>query len=749
MHRKLLLGITLMLCATTSAQDHAQTDSIPSTELQEATVIAVRARQRTPMAFTDIGHKALQQVNHGHDMPHLLSATPSATESSDAGTGIGYTYLRIRGTDPTRINITANGIPLNDAESNSIYWVNMGDFASTTSSIQVQRGIGISTPGSGAFGGNINMETESVGRDPFFQLGISGGSYGTHRENARFSTGLLNQHWGFNGRLSNIASDGYIDRASARLGSYFLQGGWFGNRTTIKLITFNGKERTYHAWDYASREDMAKHGRTYNPSGKYKDADGHTAFYKDQVDNYQQQHYQLHYRHQFRTPFVLSAALHYTRGKGYYEQMKTGRRLYEYGLQSQLGETSDLVRRKYSEADFYGTQLALHYQWNKLDATLAGGWNNYRGKHYGKVMWVREFQGEILPEQEYYRNWARKQDANISARASYNITHKLNAFADMQFRHVRYKMYGPSDEWYAPGQPVRFDYCNTFNFFNPKMGLYYDLSANHAVYASYGVGHKEPTRNDYEAAVWSTTQPRNERLNDWEAGYKYRSGTFSASANLYLMVYKDQFVLTGQQDQNGEFLAQNVGHSYRRGIELSASWKPLSWLQWDANLTWSHNRIKDYTVVLDDTGEAYSLGNTPISYSPNLVANHIVTAMYRNFRASLHTKFISRQYMTNTGFRSYHDGDKDISLLLDAYSVSNIDISYTLHRVPLAKEAQLGIAIYNIFSKKYEANGAAHTAIKSDGMGGAMAYQDKDWNSYAVYSAQAPAHFLVYWSMTF
>lgn len=745
----LFLGVSLLGCTMLPAQRVLESDTISEHSLEEATVTATRAGRHTPVAFTNVTRQELDKRNFGQDIPYLLATTPSVTMASDAGTGIGYTYLRVRGTDPTRINVTANGIPLNDAESNALYWVNMGDFASSLSSIQVQRGVGTSTNGSGAFGASVNMQTEDVGEVPYVRLEGSGGTYGTHKESFQFSSGRLAGHWGFSGRLSNIGTDGYIDRASARLNSYFLQGGWFEENRVVKFITFNGTERSYLSWDYASRADQEAHGRTYNPSGKYKDAEGNTRFYKDQVDDYHQQHYQLHWTERFSPTLTLNAALHYTRGLGYYETYKKDRKLYEYALESTLGTTSDLVRRKYSSADFYGGVASLRYKKNRLDAVVGGGWNKYDGRHYGKVMWVREFQGDILPQQPYYRNWSHKQDMNVYGRVNYTLLRGLTGYVDLQYRYVDFDMYGPCDEWYSTGNPVRFNYHENFSFFNPKFGLYYDLTPHHNLYASYAMAHKEPTRNDYEDAVWSASKPKSETLNDVELGYKYRTKNFTAGVNLYLMLYKDQFVLTGEQDQNGEFVARNVGDSYRRGVELTAAWSPLTWFRWDANLTWSHNRIKDYTVVLDDTGEAYNLGNTPISYSPSLIANNIFSFAWKGFTASAHTQYVSRQYMTNTGFRSFLQDDTPVSMMLDAFCTTNLDLSYEFTRLSFARSLKLGVSVYNVFSKKYDANGAANACLKSDGRGGVMAYQDADWNSYAAFSSQAPAHFLVHASVTF
>lgn len=755
MRTTFFLGAALVGCTNLLAQS----DTLQTEQLSEAVVHATRATRTTPMAYTNITKETLARVNFGQDIPYLLSATPSVTMSSDGGAGIGYTYLRIRGIDPTRINVTNNGIPLNDAESNSLYWVNMGDFASSIGSVQVQRGVGTSTIGSGAFGASVNMQTEPISPKAFMQFDGSVGSYGTHKESLQFSTGRLGGHWGLSGRLSHIATDGYIDRASVRLNSYFLQAGYFGDKTEVKFITFNGAERTYHAWDYATRDEMEAYGRTYNPCGKYKDANGNTLYYPDQIDSYNQQHYQLLWTQRFLPELTLNAALHYTRGGGYYEQMKTNRKLYEYGLEPFSYRTADdeeiisksradLVRRKYSEADFYGTVVSLQYKKDKWEAILGGGWNKYDGVHHGKVLWVRNYLGDINALQPYYRNFAHKQDANVFGRMEYAFMRNLTAYADLQYRYVHYDMYGPCDEWYGPKDPVVFNFHNTFHFFNPKVGLYYRITPHHDLYASYAMAHKEPTRNDYEAAVWSQT-PRAERLNDFELGYKFRSERFSAVVNFYYMLYKDQFVQTGEQDKNGEFIMQNVGNSYRRGVELALDWKPLDWLRWHGNLTWSHNRIKDYHVILDDTAQPFNLGNTPISYSPSLIFNNIFSFKWKGLSAAVHTQYVGKQYMTNTGFESYSEGTRDVSLLLDPYCTTNLDLSYTFTCIPRVKSLTLGVAVFNLFNAKYESNGAAYTCVKSNGQGGAMAYQDDDWNSYAVFAAQAPTNFLFHLSIRF
>ncbi|MBR1889925.1 MAG: TonB-dependent receptor [Alloprevotella sp.] len=748
MKRILFLSGLLMLSAHAFAQSNAKPDSAKTQELQEATVVATRAGKTTPMAYTNLSRRELQALNVGVDVPYLLLQTPNITAASDAGTGIGYTYLRVRGTDPTRINITTNGIPLNDSESNSVYWVNMGDFTSNVGSIQVQRGVGTSTNGSGAFGASVNLQTEAIPSESAFRFDLTGGAYGTHKETFSFTTGLLRDHWGVSGRLSNIGSNGFIDRAKANLNSYFLQAGYFGDNTVVKFITFNGMERTYHAWDYATREQLNTYGRRYNPSGKYTDAAGNTAYYKDQIDDYHQQHYQLHWTQHLPQNLTWNMALHYTHGKGYYETYKTNRKLYQFNLESALGARSDLVRRKYSGADFYGTTFSLNYTGQKLKTIFGGGYNHYVGDHWGQVRWVREFSGSIDPNKEYYRNRAHKQDFNIYGRADYELLRGLNLYADLQYRFVNYKMYGPSDEFKGPGEQISFDFRNKFHFFNPKAGLFYQISRNHVAYLSYAMAHKEPTRNDYEAALWSP-EPRSERLNDFELGYRYESKTFSAGLNLYYMLYKDQFVLTGERDDQGEMIAANVGDSYRRGIEVTAAWQPVRWFRWDANVSWSHNRAKDMYAVLDDVAEPFLLGNTPLPFSPNVVFNNTLAFNYRGFKAALRSQYVSRQFMTTTGLESFEEDGKDVSLLLNSYFTSDLDLSYSFTGLNFCKDVTLGMTVYNIFNKHYEANGSAYTALKSNGRGGVMGYQDADWNSYAVFSAQAPAHIMAHFSISF
>ncbi len=757
--KKILFG--MMALTITTAAGAEETDSLKTVELENVQVLSIRAGKTTPMAFTDMNKRQLQQVNFGKDVPYLLSMTPSVTMSSDAGTGIGYTGIHVRGTDPTRINITANGVPLNDGESSQLYWVNLGDFASSVQSMQIQRGVGTSTNGAGAFGATVNMQTDNLGTEPYASIDLSGGSYYTHKETFRFGTGLMGGHWAVQGRLSNISSKGYIDRASARLGSYFLQGGYYSDNTVLKLVTFNGQEKTYHAWDYASKADMAQYGRRYNPCGKYKDANGQTAFYDNQTDNYHQQHYQLILNQQLADDWKLNATLHYTKGVGYYEQYKTDQKLYKYWASSVSGERSDVVRQKRMDNDFYGAIASVNYDdRQRLSASIGGGWNKYDGDHFGKLIWVRTPGTQTInPNQTYYDNNAKKSDANIYGKVNYLLTDGLNAYVDLQYRHVNYKSTGTSQEFDDVAQQQPLDFDKKYDFFNPKAGLSYQIDPQNQVYLSYAIAHKEPTRNDFEDMLAEADHvvPKAERLNDLEVGYKYESPVFSASANFYYMNYKNQFVLTGAQDTNGEMIARNIDKSYRMGVELAAAVRPFKGFQWDVNATWSKNRAKDMMLNVIDpvTWDAHqvNVGETKLAFSPDWIVNNIFRYEYKGLTASLMTKYVSKQMMTNSGFESYVDEDNGNALVdavIDAYCVSDLDLSYTF-RLRGMKSITVGCTIYNLFNHEYETNGSCGINFKQDADGKVQAFSNNaQWfYSWATFSAQAPIHALAHVSFNF
>ena len=756
--RKFFMMALLGTITAQAVELDTQMDTLKSVELQDVQVVSTRATKKTPMAFTNLDKEQLKAVHFGQDVPYLLSLTPSVTMTSDAGNGIGYTSLRIRGTDPSRINITANGIPLNDAESAQLYWVNMGDFASSVQSMQIQRGVGTSTNGAGAFGATLNMQTENIGIEPFVGLDLSGGSYYSHKETLRFGTGLIKDHWGIQGRLSNIGSKGYLDRASTKLNSYFLQAGYFGENTMVKFITFNGVEETYHAWNYTSKYEQSLFGRTYNSCGEYYDADGNTRYYDDQTDNYHQQNYQLIWNQRLGQVLSLNAALHYTKGKGYYEEYKRKRTLFEYELDPQMTwAVSDLVRQKKKDNDFYGAVASLVYDNHEnLQATFGGGWNRYEGDHFGLVKWVKAPVTPIQPNSPYYFDKTKKTDFNVYGKVTYDLLSGLNAFVDLQYRHVGIKMDGPTDEidWDI-NERIVYDMKQSYDFFNPKFGLNYDITPNHKAYISYAIAHKEPTRNNFQNNLNAAMElPKAERLNDLEVGYKYQSKVFSAGANLYWMDYKDQFVLTGEIDKIGEAITRNMPKSYRLGIELEAAVKPIDWFRWDVNATWSKNRVKDITVKLAD-GSVANLGNQPLAFSPEWIANNIFTFNYKGMKASIQSQYISKQYLTNTGFESYRtldDNDKpvDVGMMLDGHFVTNIDLSYNFKLPKLGmKDATIGVTLYNLFSAEYDNNGwAAPTYTKENGNVVATGHGTHDQYE-AGFAPSAPFNVMAHLSVNF
>ena len=744
------VAMMMLLCMGVTSVVYGQqqsivSDSLWNVSLQEVEVISTRATRTTPVAFTNIGKEELQKQNLGQDLPYLLSMTPSAISTSDAGAGIGYTSIRVRGTDGTRINVTANGIPINDAESHTVFWVNLPDFASSVKDMQVQRGAGTSTNGAGAFGASINMQTGELVAEPSMAFNGSYGSFNTHKETLKLGTGLINDHWSFDARLSNIATDGYIDRASVGLNSYYLQGAYYGDHTSIKLISFAGKERTYHAWNYASKEEMEQYGRRYNSCGYiYTDENGQMHFYDDQIDNYVQKNYQLLFNHQFSSAWNLNLGLHYTKGDGYYQEYKDGRSLVEYGLNPFVldGEEvawSDLVRKKAMDNGFGGGIFSLSYKNELLNAALGGGFNRYEGDHFGQVLWVKNYIGMLEPEHEYYRNKGTKNDGNIYLKADYQLTDGLNMYADMQYRHIKYQIEGMNDKWNSVTNDglQRLNIDETFHFFNPKVGLNWQIDRNNRLFGSFSVAHKEPTRNNYTDGKFYE-HPKQERLLDYELGYTYANSWLNLGANLYYMDYKDQLVLTGELNEIGEPLAANMPDSYRMGVELMAGVRTDFGLSWDINATWSRNRIQNFTETLyeneDASGAKWEIhhGDTPIAFSPDFVLNNRLSYQYRKFEVSLQSQYVSKQYMSNA-----HQEDH----VLDAYFVSNLNLAYSF-KLPFVKSATIGLTIYNLFNEEYENNGYAGSGFYMDN-GERVRY------NYAGYAAQAGTNVLGHLSLNF
>ncbi len=767
-----MMGLAVGLVA--QAQE---ADSMKTYSLQDVQVVSTRASKKTPMAFTNMSQEAIKAVNFGQDVPYILSLTPSITMTSDAGNGIGYTSLRVRGTDPSRINITANGIPLNDAESSTVFWVNMGDFASSVKSMQIQRGVGTSTNGAGAFGATLNMLTENVGVKPFVGIDVSGGSYYSHKETLRFGTGLINGHWGLQGRLSNIGSKGYLDRASTKLNSYLLQAGYFGENTVVKLITWNGIEETYHAWNYTSKYEQDRYGRRYNSCGLIsKDANGNpTGYYNDQTDNYHQQNYQLLWNQRLTGDLNINVGLHYTKGKGYYQQYQNtetqylyGKSWKDFGMSTDDTVVEDLVDQQKMDNDFFGAVASLLYDnRNGLQAVMGGGWNRYNGAQFGHIVWVKPnvqttvpTPEALSPDFEYYRNNSRKTDFNIYGKVNYEFLRGLSAFVDLQYRHVRYKLQNPTVQ-YGANADGRWIIDNSYDFFNPKAGLNYDINRQHKVYLSYGIGNKEPVRNNFMQQVANPTRPdceaKAERLGDLEAGYKFQSERFSAGANLYWMHYKDQLVLTGELNAIGEALTKNLDKSYRLGLELEAAWQPFDFLRWDANATWSRNRVQDMVVTLNDGQTNVNIGDQPLAFSPSFIMNHILTFTWQGFKASAQGQYISDQYLTNTGFSEMECKDENgnttyETLLLKRHFNVNLDLSYTFslkqHGI---KEATVGLTLNNLFSAKYDNNGwaAPQLAQNSDGSIKAVNEWGVRDSGAAGFAPSAPFNLMAHLSVNF
>ena len=708
----------------------AQSNQTDTLALEQVEVLATRAQSNTPVAYTNLSKKQIEAVNHGLDMPFLLSTTPGVLVTSDAGAGVGYTSIRVRGTDATRINVTSNDIPMNDAESHSIFWVNTPDLASSLADIQVQRGVGTSTNGAGAFGASINMRTQRFSPVPFAELSGSFGSFNTHKETFKVGSGLLGNHWAFEARVSNIGSDGYRDRATSSLQSFYGQAGYFSNNASVRFIAFGGKEDTYHAWDGISR-DMLETDRTYNPNGEIKRDGKVVGFYKDQKDIYKQYNYQLIWEQRITPQWTWNLGLHYTDGYGYYQEYKNARTLREYGLEPYDVVTFDdqhdeyvvttvkkssLVRKKILDSGFGGGVFSLRYGGDRLHATVGGGFNRYVNDHSGNVIWVENYSGPLDPNHEYYRNRAEKNDFNIYAKGNYTIWRGLSAYADLQYRHIGYTIKGVNDKWdwtASPEHMQTLDVDETFDFFNPKAGLNWQINANHRTYASFGVAHKEPTRNNYNDGPL-TVHPKAERLLDWELGYAYSSGRWTAGINLYYMKYKDQLVLNGKLNEIGELMAENVPDSYRRGIELTAGVKITDWLRWDINGALSRNRIRDYVGYVSNydadwndlwTQTAINKGSTTIAFSPSFIGNSIISFNYRGFAASFISQYVSRQYLDN--FQNKEDS-------LDPYFVSNLEASYTF-KLPHIKAITAGVSIYNLFGARYENNGYSQTAAVYDG----------------------------------
>ncbi len=709
-------------------------------QADEVVVSATRISDRAGMAYSNISAEDIARQNLGADLPVLLNFSPSVVTTSDAGAGVGYTGLRIRGSDASRINVTINGIPYNDPESQGTFFVNMPDFASSVSSIQVQRGVGSSTNGAGAFGATMNINTNEFRREAYAEVNSSYGSFHTFKNTVKVGSGLLHEKFTVDARLSRVSSDGFVDRASSALKSFYLSGGYFGKKSFVRLNVFSGAEKTYQAWNGVpearlrnDREGMlayiGNNGLNERDAQHLLASDSrryNAYLYENETDNYQQDQYQLITSHSLSEGWTLNLNGFYVRGKGYYEQYKDNDKLSKYLLPAVVtgNDTitrTDLVRRRWLDNHFYGTTFSLDYnRFKKLTFNLGGGLNRYEGQHYGEVIWAR-YASTGDTRHRYYSGQGLKTDMNLYAKAYYQFTGRLNAYGDLQVRQVDYHVDGTDSDLKT------LDVDKRMTFLNPKVGLNYLLDeGGSSVYASFSVGNREPNRNDFVDA-WPGEQPRHETLQDWEAGLRLQQPAWAFSANAYFMNYKNQLVLTGELNDVGSAIRVNVPESYRLGIELEGAWTISRQLKWNSNLTLSRNKIRNFSAfVFNYDHDGYDVtnhGHSDISFSPGVTgASQLAFLPVKNLELALLTKYVGAQYLDNTS-----SGDRK----LNAYLTNDIRAALSLAPRGVRK-LQLSFLLNNLFNELYESNGYTYGYVA----GGAL-IQEK------FYFPQAGRNFMV------
>ncbi|WP_420147234.1 TonB-dependent receptor [Spirosoma sp.] len=660
--------------------------------VDEVIVSATRANQKSAIAYTDVTRRDLDKLNLGQDIPQLLNFTPSIVTTSDAGAGVGYTGIRIRGSDATRVNVTLNGIPYNDAESQGTFFVNMPDFASSVSTVQIQRGVGTSTNGAGAFGASVNIQTNKLEEKPYAEANISAGSFGTRKVNVLAGTGLLNNHFVLDARLSKIHSDGYVDRAFSDLRSFYVSGGYYTKKSFFRLNVFSGQEQTYQSWGGVP-ENLLKTNRTYN-----------VYTYDNETDNYQQDNYQLITSHELSRNWRLNVSGFYTKGRGYYEQYRPNDRFSNYNLPNVVvGDSiisrTDIIRRRWLDNDFYGTVFSLDYNsFSKLTANIGGGWNQYDGEHYGEIIWAR-IAGNTNIRDRYYNDYATKKDANLYAKVFYQFTPNLTAFADAQIRRIDYSFLGFNSQLQNVQQEAQL------TFFNPKAGLTYSINDRSTVYASVGVGQREPNRDDYTQSS-PESRPKSEKLVDYEAGYKIQTEKLAFTANAYYMNYRNQLVLSGQLNDVGAANRVNVAKSYRAGIELELGARLAQTLRWNTNATFSRNRVQNFTEYLDNfddgTQQANQYRETDISFSPNVIAgSQLLYTPVKGLELGLLSKYVGQQYLDNTSNESRK---------LNAYFTNDIRLIYSI-KPKFAQEIAFTLLFNNVLNELYESNGYTYAYV--------------------------------------
>jgi iron complex outermembrane receptor protein len=696
MKKNLFTPFFLLWMTSAFAQDSLQKKLSDTLMLENIEVTSIRAADKAPFTKTNLNKDQIEKVNLGKDLPFILNNTPSVVVSSDAGNGVGYTGIRIRGSDASRINVTLNGIPYNDAESQGVFFVNMPDITSSVNSIQVQRGVGTSSNGAGAFGATINLSTNEVNKDKYLEINNSYGSFNTWKNTFKAGSGLLGNHFVIDGRFSRITSDGYIDRGWSDLNSYLVSGAYIDEKNSLRFNLIGGKEKTYQSWGGVP-EDMLKTNRRYNPGGTEKPGKP----YDNETDNYIQTHYQLFYNRKINAHFGFNTAIYLTRGKGYYETYKAGQKYSKYGLPDLVigGETitkTDLIRQKWLDNYLYGTILSFQYKKNKTDLTIGGGWNQYNGSHFGLIKWAEK--GGVPVDYRYYDNPAIKNDLNSYAKFMQSLGKGFTAFLDGQIRFLEYDINGFSEN---PGIHLKKNYT----FFNPKIGMSYNKH-NYQAYMSFSIASHEPNRDDYESGASQIPSP--EKLFDWELGFAKKESKLNYGVTFYYMDYQNQLINTGKINDVGAYTRVNTPKSYRAGIELETDAVITKWLNVVGNIAFSKNKIKEFTESIDNYDNASGLQkeilfkNTDISFSPNTVAAASLNFIpFKEAAISFQGKYVSDQFLDNTS---------DNGRMLPAYYLQNVRFMYTM-KGETFKNVDFIFQANNVFDKKYSGNGYTYNYI--------------------------------------
>ncbi|PKP25433.1 MAG: TonB-dependent receptor [Bacteroidetes bacterium HGW-Bacteroidetes-2] len=682
-----LISAALYITTASLAQQMSQDTILNPETLDEVLVRAVRVSADSPITHSNVTKQDLEKRNLGQDIPFLLNYLPSVVSTSDAGAGVGYTYIRVRGSDASRVNVTLNGIPFNDSESQGTFWVNLPDFASSVENLQLQRGVGTSTNGSGAFGASLNILTDAVSEKSYGEISNSFGSFNTRRHNVKFSTGLLQDKIEIAGRLSAIASDGYINRASSDLKSYFLQATYVDNNTLIKAITFGGKEVTYQSWFGIDAETLATN-RRFNPAGMYTDENGTMLFYDNEVDDYQQDHYQLHWNQRFNNYWSTNIGINYTHGRGFFEQYKEDEPFSDYGftpieIENQIIDQTDLIRRRWLDNDYYVMNANVNYKKENLDFISGAFYSLYKGNHFGEVIWA-QFTGGSEIRDRYYFSDATKNEFTVFTKATYKVDEQWQIFGDFQGRFIHYKTAGITSDI----EPINLQ--KNYSYFNPKAGASFQINTTNQLYASYGKAHREPTRNDFEEGITTS-----EKLDDYELGWRFVTKKMKINTNLFFMNYKDQLVLTGELNDVGSPLRTTSGKSYRAGIEIDASIYLSKQLEILPNIALSSNKNQDFITSIN--GVLVNLGTTNISFSPNVVASNML--LYRPmpyFQFGFLSKFVSNQFMGNID---------SATSKLDSFFINDLNFVYEWKEIPFFSSILLTGLVNNIFDVNYVSNG--------------------------------------------